>query len=186
VLDGKDPADYIQYTANPHILSMVFEGPLCGCLNFYNEYGAEFDNRIINGFSSILDRYGLYYELGDHWNLSCYSNHASRVEREQTQQLEDTIIIFRGECVNPAYSIIPEPLLRIQEIWKEKSDAHGDAGACVLGAGFHFTYQDRSYFMPPISRWQGSGSWEHFVEEITQLLKEAGATNIRFEYGNMD
>lgn len=72
VLENQDPADYFTYTASPHILSMSFEGPLLGCLNYHNEYGAAFDNRIQTELAAILDRHGLYYELGDRWNLSCY------------------------------------------------------------------------------------------------------------------
>jgi hypothetical protein len=55
----------------------------------------------------------------------------------------------------------PQVLKNIQSYWKRKSDAFGDAGSCVLGAGFEFVYKNRKYFMPPTSHWQGSISWEH-------------------------
>ena len=51
---------------------MSFEGDFCSCLNGYSEYGAEFDNMIQQEFSNILAKYGLYYALGNHWNLTCY------------------------------------------------------------------------------------------------------------------
>ena len=184
-LEDKNPGDYFEYVAKPHILSMSFEGPLCGCLNFYNEHGAEFDNRIINGFSAILSGYGLFYELGEHWNLSCYPLHNDSPPQKPAKKA-DGPIMFRADRTWPEHAIIPNTLLRIQNVWKEKADAYGDVGSCVLGAGFHFTFEGKRYIMPPTSRWQGSVSWEHFVPEIQAMLEEAGATSIRFEYGDMD
>jgi hypothetical protein len=73
VLEDKDPKDYFDYVAEPHILSMSFEGDFCSCMNNYGEYGYDFDERIQNGFREILDKYGLYYEMGNHWNLTCYN-----------------------------------------------------------------------------------------------------------------
>lgn len=72
VLEDQDPKNYFKYVAEPNVLSMSFEGDFCGCLNFYNEYGVAFDNKVQKEFSDILAKYGLYYELGHHWNLSCY------------------------------------------------------------------------------------------------------------------
>lgn len=72
VLENMDPKDYFDYVAEPHILSMSFEGDFCSCLNGYGEYGAKFDDMIQQEFSNILAKYGLYYELGNHWNLTCY------------------------------------------------------------------------------------------------------------------
>jgi hypothetical protein len=72
VLENMNPKDYFDYVAEPHILSMSFEGDFCSCLNGYGEYGAKFDDMIQQEFSNILAKYGLYYELGNHWNLTCY------------------------------------------------------------------------------------------------------------------
>jgi hypothetical protein len=55
-------------------MSMSFEGDFYGCINFTNEYGAYYDNRIMKSFNAILDKYGVWYELGDAWNLTCYYN----------------------------------------------------------------------------------------------------------------
>jgi hypothetical protein len=71
-LENIDPTDYFEYVAVPNILSMSFEGDFCSCLNGYGEYGAKFDDRIQQEFSNILAKYGLYYESGNHWNLTCY------------------------------------------------------------------------------------------------------------------
>jgi len=72
VLEDENPRNYFEYVSDDNILSMSFEGDFYGCLNFYNEYGADFDNRIMEGFDQILKKYGVYYELGHAWNLTCY------------------------------------------------------------------------------------------------------------------
>ncbi|MFE8704236.1 hypothetical protein ACFYKX_27155 [Cytobacillus sp. FJAT-54145] len=81
---------------------------------------------------------------------------------------------------------VPEELKTIQAYWKDEAEFYGDVGACVLGAGFEFNYQEQRYFMPPISRWQGSVSWEHCKDEIEKKLLEVGATDIHYDFGRMD
>lgn len=70
IREDVDPKDYFQYVGD--ILSMSFEGDLCGCLNYYGEYGHAFDEKIQNGLSAIFKKYGCYYELGHHWNLTLH------------------------------------------------------------------------------------------------------------------
>lgn len=70
VLEDQDPRRCFEYVGD--ILSMSFEGDFCGCLNDYGEYGAKFDRQIQDEFSAILKKHGLYYELGNHWNLTVY------------------------------------------------------------------------------------------------------------------
>jgi len=72
VLEDQDPKKYFDYVGP--ILSMSFEGDFYGVMNFTNEYGADFDNRIMAGFQKILDKYGVHAELGNAWNLSLYYN----------------------------------------------------------------------------------------------------------------
>lgn len=62
----KDPRDYFGYVNSDHILSMSFEGPVNHMFN-YGEY-----QDVLDEFNALLDGYGLYYELGNSWNLSCY------------------------------------------------------------------------------------------------------------------
>jgi len=81
---------------------------------------------------------------------------------------------------------VPDKLLQIQETWAEWAREYGDAGSCVLGAGFEFDYEGQRYKMPPTGPWQGSCSWEASKDKVEELLKEAGATNIRYHWGHMD
>jgi hypothetical protein len=88
--------------------------------------------------------------------------------------------------IYPNRKDIPEELLKIQSEWKERAEKYGDIGGCVLGAGFKFTYKGVEYFMPPVSKWQGSLSWEHCKDEIKSMLSDIGATNIEYNWGILD
>ena len=61
-----EPQTYFEYVNPDHILSMSFEGPVCEMLY----YGERQETR--KKFDAIFERYGLYYEFGNHWNFSCY------------------------------------------------------------------------------------------------------------------
>ena len=60
-----DPRNHFQYVREPNILSMSFEGDLYDVLN--DGWG-----KLEEEFRSIFEKYGLYFELGNAWNLSCY------------------------------------------------------------------------------------------------------------------
>ena len=60
-----NPKDYFEYCGN--ILSMSFEGPVYQAIN-YN--GGD----IVDQLDAVFKKHGLYYELGDAWNLSLYKN----------------------------------------------------------------------------------------------------------------
>jgi len=72
VLEDEDPRNYFEYVAKEDILSMSFEGPLYRVMNYHCEWGADFDDRILKELNEILEQYGVYYELGHAWNLTCF------------------------------------------------------------------------------------------------------------------
>ena len=60
-----DPRDYFEYVREPeNILSMSFEGPLYEILNGYGGH------HLAEEFVKIFEKYGLYIELGNSWNLT--------------------------------------------------------------------------------------------------------------------
>lgn len=61
--DDMDPRDYFQYVREPNILSMSFEGPLYEILNDHDMFALQ----------DLFNKYDLYYEMGDAWNLSAYT-----------------------------------------------------------------------------------------------------------------
>ena len=66
--DEADPRDYFEYVAEPNILSMSFEGPLYHVLNSYVPGWVKLEDE----FRNIFEKYGVYYEMGHAWNLTCY------------------------------------------------------------------------------------------------------------------
>ncbi len=67
VQEDEDPERYFEYVNPEHILSMSFEGPVYEMVNCWPGYSS-----IQKRFDSIFEKYGIYYELGNSWNLSCY------------------------------------------------------------------------------------------------------------------
>jgi hypothetical protein len=65
--EDRNPKDYFEY-ANPKTLSMSFEGGLNHVLNGYTSRSWKLEEE----FSKLFKKYGLYYELGNSWNLSAY------------------------------------------------------------------------------------------------------------------
>jgi len=66
----KNPRDFFDYVPEKdedHILSMSFEGGLYEVLNGYLESAKEYSE-----FNAIFEKHGVWYELGNAWNLTCY------------------------------------------------------------------------------------------------------------------
>lgn len=66
VIENIKPDDYFEYVGD-NILCMSFEGPFYELLNGYAP--TSYYDSVEGEFRNILSRYGLYYELGDAWNL---------------------------------------------------------------------------------------------------------------------
>ena len=172
--ENVNPHDYFDYCAYDHILSMSFEGVLYEELNYIQ-------GRRTNEFEAIFDKYGLYAEKGDSWNLSVYLNDDMEVEYTKYTRPKETIRLYRWN-----HSENPDELQSIMDEWWVLSKLAGDRGSCVLGAGFHFEWNDNKYFMCACSPHQGSISWEKPKDKIEQMLKDIGATNIYYDWGRMD
>lgn len=171
---GVDPHDYFEYAAYEHILSMSFEGGLYELLNYSG-------GSIMDKFEKIFERYGLYYELGNAWNLSCYTiSGDTEVEYTYYEKPKKEIYLHNGNLLNP------KELQNIMNIWYDLSKKEGDKGSCVLGAGFSFEWQNNKYFMPAQSPWQGSCSWEAHKDVIHKMLEDIGTTEIYYNWGIMD
>lgn len=174
VLDDYNPHDYFEYAAHNHILSMSFEGSLYTVLNY--SFGRTEDE-----FRKIFEKYGVYYELGNSWNLTAYViDDAMGVDYTVYEMPREKIYLYSG------LKDIPHQLKEIMYKWYLWSSEEGDKGSCVLGAGFNFEWNEDEYFMPAQSPYQGSLSWEAHKEDVQKLLEEIGAINIRYDWGNMD
>lgn len=169
------PLDYFEYAADNHILSMSFEGNFYDCINYSGLF--------LDEFEALLEKYGLYYELGESWNLTCYPSDG------EYDGIEYTDYSSKREPEPIRLSLqkdMPNEIKNIMISWYELSKTVGDGGSCVLGAGFEFKYKDEKYFMSAVSPYQGSISWETHKDTIELMLKNIGATEIRYDWGRMD
>ena len=171
--ESVDPHKYFEYAAYDHRLSMSFEGGLYDVLNYSG--GSKMDK-----FMKIFERYGLYYELGNAWNLTCFLIDDAEVEYTYYERPKKMIYLYNGDSSNPT------ELQNIMEIWFDLSKKEGDIGSCVLGAGFKFKWNGDEYFMSACSPWQGSCSWEVHKDVVHKMLEDVGATEICYNWGRMD
>lgn len=168
-----DPHDYFEYAAYDHILSMGFEGTLYEVLN-------ETFGTMEEQFREIFDKYGLYFEFGNLWNLTAYPNDDNmKVEYTKYKKPKETMYLYRN-CD------MPIQLKNIMDMWHELSKNTGDIGSCVLGAGFKFEWNGDEYFMSAQSPYQGSISWEKHIDVVKKALENIGATEIYYNWGRMD
>ena len=173
--ENVDPHDYFEYAAYDHILSMSFEGPLYEVLNY--TFG-----KMEEKFREIFDKYGLYFEFGNAWNLSAYIiDDDVEVEYTKYEAPKETIYLYRHRRMDN-----PPELQSIMDEWFVQSSMVGDQGSCVLGAGFRFEWEGDKYFMSACSPYQGSISWEEPKDKIKKMLEDIGATEIYYDWGRMD
>lgn len=171
-----DPHDYFEYAAYDHILSMSFEGELYDLINYDG-------GKKLNEFEKLLKKYGVYYELGNAWNLSTYLIDYKNGEVEYTyyKKEPDPIHITSWNLDD-----IPGELKNIVVAWRALQETVGESGSCVIGAGFKFKLNGIKYFMSPCSKFQGSISWEIHKDVIKGMLENLGATEIYYDWGCMD
>ena len=170
--DGKRASKIFKY-ATDDTISMSFESDLYEVFNSHLESLAAV---FIPRFTKLLESYGLFYELGDAWNLGTYY----RKSPEDTKNQEG------GDSENPIYitkSDCPEELEEIRASWEARQNEYGDVGSAVIGAGFTFKFLGKFYKMRPQGRWQGSLSWESSVNAIKQMLIDALCENVVFHDG---
>jgi hypothetical protein len=67
VIENIKASDYFEY-ANDDTVSMTFEGPLYDVLN----HGHWTSCIIVEEFAKIFENHGMYYEMGNMWNLAAY------------------------------------------------------------------------------------------------------------------
>lgn len=66
-----EPKDYFEYVREPNILSMSFEGSLYDVLNGCVSGWVKLEDE----FRKIFEKHGLYFELGNAWNLTCFESY---------------------------------------------------------------------------------------------------------------
>lgn len=173
------PLDYFEYARTKHILSMSFEGPFYDVMNGYTSYHFKLQDK----FQKILNKYNVYYELGNTWNLSCFPI-KDDMEIEYTDYTE--AVMPDSEYIYLGKKGVPTEIVEIMQRWYELSMETGDIGSCVIEAGMYFTYKGKYYKMAACSPWQGELSWTTHVNTVKKMLEKIGATGVYFDHGRMD
>ena len=176
--EDMNPLDYFEYANEKHILSMSFEGALYYTLNHYYDYEDDLEEE----FNKIFEKYGVYYEFGHAWNLTCYPSTIDYDDIEYTsyQKEPDPIYIYSHS------EDVPKELLLIKHMWDELSATTKHlGGSCTIGDGFTFAYKGTKYHMTT-PNYQGSMIYEHWMDVIKVKLGMIGATGIYYNYGRMD
>ena len=165
------PGDYFDYYNHNHIVSMGFEGDLYDLINGYGEASA---------LNKLLDEYGLYYELGNAWNLSVYpiDDDIEVDGYHYNEEPEPTMLYWWSEA--------PAEIKKIINEWRAACEETGDGGSCVIGAKIKFTWNGEEYYMYEPSPYQGCLSWEPHVDMAIAKLKAIGATDIYYDCGVLD
>lgn len=167
------PLDYFEYVNYNHILSMSFEGPLYDSLNYSGYKEA--------GLHELFEKYGVYWELGNSWNLSAYPiDDSLEIDFTWYGRPKEKRTLYMWDHT------VPAELRNIMEKWYLLSNAVGDKGSCVIGAGFDFTWNGIEYHMCACSPHQGSISWETNKDDVRKMLEDIGATNILYKWGIID
>ena len=113
------PLKYFEYANHDHILSMSFEGPLYDSLN-YSGYAEE-------GLRDLFEKYGVYWELGNAWNLSAYLiDDDMEVEYTCYARPKEKIYLYRIDDETPS------EVANIMREWCRLSKEEGDKGSCVV------------------------------------------------------
>ena len=171
VEDGYDPHKYFEYAAYNHILSMSFDGFLYREINYGK--GAPWLNK-------LLEKYGLYYELGDAWNMSVFPiSDGNDIEYTYYEEPKPTLYISHS---NRRYC--DDALNATLDMWFNTARRCGANGSCVIGDGFEFEYKGDKYFMS--TNYNQSDSTEETLRVVEAKLRLIGATNIKYNCGRLD
>lgn len=174
VEENVNPHDYFEYASYDHILSMSFEG------RFYywmNEFGE------VDWFDEILDKYDLYCELGESWNLTvCEETDEDEWEYTFYEQPKERERLYGWKF--ELGEITDERLVSIYNTWLVSVKKYGVSGPCVIGDGINFTLDGNDYFMS--TNYNQSDSVCTVIEITKEKCKEVGATNIWYDCGRMD
>ena len=167
-----NPHDYIDYCAYEHIFTMSSEGSLDLEYEIFEKD---------NGIQKIFNKYGVYAELGNYWNLSCYSiSDDMVVEYTIYKRPAETIYIYRNNIKN-----FPTELQKLGEIFDSQIiNYKNTCGSCVIGDGIKFDYKDKSYFFS--TNYNQSEAPYELINTLKRYLFEIGAMNIVYDCGRLD
>lgn len=181
--EGISPMSIFE-TAEKHVISMTFEGPLYHILNGDNPAAYTTAKR----FEDLLDKYGLMYILVQSWNL-----YICPIIYDDIEFIEYTSYEAEGEPIHVGYYVdmsTPEEIIEIKDRWYALAERQSIIlvydGTHTVGAAINFDYKGKKYHMDAPEVNLGSLAWENVINTPLNDLRIAGATNVAYCPGMAD
>lgn len=170
-----DPHKYSEWYSEKFIMGMAYDGQMYECINGYNRYKA------YEKLEQILEGYGLSLEC-------CDSCHCEFVwDGDDIEDVEYTY--FPKEKLVWLYRPDDAPdhvIENVMTTWYDLAKKVGDKGACTIGEYIEFLYKGTRYRMASQTPYQGEWSWREPLPIVRTLLANAGAVDIKVNYGRLD
>lgn len=168
-----DPHDYFDYAAYDHIFSMSFEGALYDYFNYED---------CPSWLEKIFDKYGVYYELGNSWNLTVYPI-SDDIKYEYTiyEKPKETIYLTHWKIQD---GIFPSEMKGLLDTWETLANEYGVNGSCIIGDGIYFEWNNERYFFS--TNYNQSDVVSKVIDGCKEYLVSIGATEIWYDCGRMD
>lgn len=172
VEENVNPHDYFEYAAYDHILSMSFEGGL---------YDYIYNNIDAPALSKVFEKYGVYFELGNQWNLSVFPiNDTLEVEYTVYKRPKEREYIIRWK-INEYSDPRIKALISLYEVAMQGKKPYG---SCIIGDGIEFELDGNPYKFD--TNWQQSDAPGEVINICKEYLKSIGATAIYYNPGRLD
>lgn len=170
IVENVNPHDYFDYCAYNHIFSMSSEGFLDLEYELLNE----------KGIDKIFHKYGLYAELGNSWNCSCYLLYDDmEVEYTIYEIPKEKIYILRWKNYDSEIMGLIDTYNKAIEEANPKCN-----GSCIIGDGINFELNGQPYKFD--TNYNQSDAVDSVINACKEYLQSIGATNIWYDCGRMD
>ena len=166
-----DPHDYFEYAAYNHIFSITSEGDL----------DLEMELLYQKRLYYIFEKYGVYGELGNSWNCSCYPiNDDMEIEYTIYEEPKQTEYISTSNYPKDARFI--GLVATYNTAIKEVNPCV--CGSIVIGDGINFELDGQPYKFS--TNYNQSDVVNHVTEACKRYLISVNATNIWYDCGRLD
>lgn len=171
VQEDINPHDYLSYCAYNHIFSISSEGGLDLEYELFNE----------KELYKIFRKYGVYAELGNSWNCSCYV---------WDDNMEVEYMIYEKPKERKYFGCwnVPDDglLIGLVNTYKDalnKTNPNVN-GSCIIGDGINFEVDGQPYKFS--TNYNQSDVVDSVIDVCKKYLEENGAENIWYDCGRLD
>lgn len=171
VQEDINPHDYLSYCAYNHIFSMSSEGELDLEYELFDE----------KELYKIFRKYGVYAELGNSWNCSCYV---------WDDNMEVEYMIYEKPKKRKYFGCwnVPDDglLIGLVNTYKDALNKVNPKvnGSCIICDGINFEVDGQPYKFS--TNYNQSDVVDSVIDACKKYLEENGAENILYDRGRLD